>query len=70
MLLLAGNLTGDFCLLSDMGVLAVRRLFPGGSPAWWLTAGDGRVAMAVLTLAVVFPLSCLRRMREVCVWWW
>jgi hypothetical protein len=62
-LLLWGNLTGDFCLLADTGSIAAAALYPGGAPAW-LVAGDGRIIMAALALLVVFPLSCLRRMRE------
>ncbi len=44
--------------------MQVQELLPGGAPGW-LTAGDGRVVMSVLCVLVVFPLSCLRRMREV-----
>lgn len=65
-LLLAGNVIGDFCLLADMGVRAARQLFPGAAgPGKWLAAAGGRAAAAALALAVVFPLSCLRRMRQV-----
>ncbi|PRW60760.1 amino acid transporter [Chlorella sorokiniana] len=62
-LLLFGNVCGDFCLLADTGTIAVQELLPGGAPRW-LTAGDGRVVMSVLCMLIVFPLSCLRRMRE------
>ena len=65
-LLLAGNIIGDFCLLADMGVRAARQLFPGAAgPGPWLAAAEGRAAAAALGVAVVFPLSCLRRMRQV-----
>lgn len=46
----------------------VQELLPGGAPAW-LTGGDGRVVMSLLCVLVVFPLSCLRRMREVSTCW-
>lgn len=63
-LLLFGNLCGDLCLLADMGSIAAQELFPGGAPGW-LVAGGGRALMAVLAAVVVFPLSCVRHMREV-----
>ncbi|KAL4422426.1 hypothetical protein ABPG75_008623 [Micractinium tetrahymenae] len=62
-LLLFGNLCGDLCLLADMGSIAAQELFPGGPPGW-LVAGGGRAMMAVLAAIVVFPLSCVRHMRE------
>lgn len=69
MLLLAGNVIGDFCLLADMGVRAAHQLFPGtAGPGPWLAAAGGRAAAAALAVAVVFPLSCLRRMRQVGAW--
>jgi hypothetical protein len=63
-LLLFGNLAADYCLLADMGTVAARDLFPAGAAPAWLTAGQGRVVM-VLSLLIIFPLSCLRRMRQV-----
>ncbi|KAI3429787.1 hypothetical protein D9Q98_010100 [Chlorella vulgaris] len=62
-LLLYGNLTGDFCLLADMGSIAAGAVYPGGPPPW-LVAGGGRLIMGVLAVLVVFPLSCLRHMRQ------
>lgn len=63
-LLLFGNLCGDLCLLADMGSIAAHELFPGGPPGW-LVAGGGRALMAALAATIVFPLSCVRHMREV-----
>jgi heme exporter protein D len=63
-LLLFGNLAADYCLLADMGTVAARDLFPAGAAPGWLTAGQGRVVM-LLSLLIIFPLSCLRRMRQV-----
>ena len=68
-LLLFGNCVADYCLLADMGTLAVQDLYPGGTapPRWvrLLTASDGRLVMTLLGIIVVFPLSCMRHLREV-----
>eukprot|EP00887_Chlorella_sp_A99_P003836 scaffold11.g3836.t1 len=61
--LLFGTLCGDYALLADTGKIAVSVLFPDSAPAW-LTGGGGRGIMVVLGLLVVFPLSCLHRMRQ------
>lgn len=61
--LLWGTLCGDFALLADTGRISLEVLLPH-APAW-LSAGDGRVVMALLAVAVVFPLSCLRQLRQV-----
>lgn len=63
-LLLFGTLCGDYALLADCGRRALEGLFAGAAPAW-AVAGDGRVPMVALGLLIVFPLSCMRRIRSV-----
>ena len=48
---------------------AVQDLLGSHAPAW-LLAGDGRVVMTLLTLLLVYPLCCLRGIREVCAGGW
>lgn len=61
--LLFGTLCGDYALLADCGRRALHGLFPD-HPSW-MSAGDGRVPMVALGLCIVFPLSCLKRIRSV-----
>ncbi len=61
--LLFGTLCGDYALLADIGKKAVVGLFPD-APGW-IHDDPGRLPMVVLGLVIVFPLSCLRRMRQV-----
>jgi solute carrier family 38 (sodium-coupled neutral amino acid transporter), member 11 len=62
-LLLFGNLAGDFALLADAGRLSVADLFAGEAPGW-LVRSDGRVIMTILAIFVVLPLSLTRHMRQ------
>lgn len=62
--LLFGTLCGDFALVADTGRLAVEKLMAGAAPAW-LVGGDGRLIMTLISLGIVFPLSCLRHIRKV-----
>ncbi len=68
-LLLFGNLTGDYALLADVGARAVRACFAAGArlppAAALLVDHGGRGVMCALALAFVFPLCCLRRIRQV-----
>lgn len=59
-LLLFGNLCGDFALLADMGDIAVRDLFPGHKPG----SLQPRLILIILSASLVFPLSCTRHMRQ------
>ena len=59
-----GTLCGDFALVADTGRLAVEKLMAGAAPAW-LVGGDGRLIMTLISLGIVFPLSCLRHIRKV-----
>ena len=61
--LLFGTLCGDYALLADIGKKAIVGLFPG-APGW-IHDDPGRIPMILLGLFIVFPLSCLRRIREV-----
>lgn len=63
-LLLFGTLCGDYALLADLGNRALEGIFQGAEPAW-LTTNQGRVPMLALGLFIVFPLSCLKRIRSV-----
>lgn len=62
-LLLFGTLCGDFALIADTGKLAVARTMGAAAPPW-LVNDDGRLAMAVLALGLVLPLSCMRHIRK------
>ncbi len=61
--LLFGTLCGDYALLADIGKKAIVGLFPD-APGW-IHNDPGRLPMVVLGLVIVFPLSCLRRIRQV-----
>jgi solute carrier family 38 (sodium-coupled neutral amino acid transporter), member 11 len=60
--LLAGNLTGDISLLSDLGSKVLLTSLGSDAPAL-LTANHGRGVMLLLVVTVILPLSCLRQMR-------
>ena len=58
----AGNITGDLCLLADLGTKSLRHAWGDAAPAI-LTDHHGRGAMLLLTVAVIFPLSLSRGLR-------
>jgi amino acid permease len=60
--LLAGNLTGDVALLSDLGSKLLKASLESDAPEV-LTAHHGRGIMLLLVATVILPLSCLRQMR-------
>ena len=60
--LLAGNLTGDLCLLADLGSKCLVASLGTHAPAL-LTLNHGRGVMLLLTAAVIVPLSLLRSMH-------
>lgn len=61
-LLLFGTCAGDIALFADVAPAALDRLFPYAGAAGKLPSG--RVCAAALTVAVVTPLSFLKRMRS------
>jgi Transmembrane amino acid transporter protein len=61
-ILLVGNITGDLCLLADLGSKLLARTWGAGAPAL-LVAHHGRGVMVALTAAVIFPLSLSRSLH-------
>lgn len=51
----AGNLTGDFCLLADLGSKSLTASLGDAAP-WILVSNHGRGIMLLLVLGVIFPL--------------
>ena len=60
--LLVGNLTGDMCLLADLGAKLLISSLGEHSPSV-LVGNHGRGIMLLLVLTVIFPLSLFRGMR-------
>lgn len=60
--LLLGNLTGDMCLLADLGAKLLISSLGDDSPQI-LVGHNGRGIMLFLVLTVIFPLSLFRGMR-------
>lgn len=65
MLLLFGTIVGDFALISDVSARAFKGLAAPANPPAWLVAYDGRGTMCLFALVAVFPLCCLKGMRQV-----
>ena len=65
-LLLFGTIVGDFALISDVSARAFKGLAAPETPPAWLVAYDGRGTMCLFALGAVFPLCCLKGMRQVC----
>ncbi len=64
-LLLFGTIVGDFALISDVSARAFKGLAaPDTAPAW-LVAYDGRGTMCLFAVVAVYPLCCLKGMRQV-----
>ena len=61
-ILLTGNLAGDFCLLADLGSKLLLSSLGSRTPDV-LTAHHGRGIMLLLATVVIFPLSLSRGMR-------
>eukprot|EP00892_Ulva_mutabilis_P000015 jgi/Ulvmu1/10013/UM059_0062.1 len=61
-ILLFGNLTGDFCLLADLGSQSLKSSLGHDAP-WILVSNHGRGTMLLLVAGVIFPLSLFRGMR-------
>jgi solute carrier family 38 (sodium-coupled neutral amino acid transporter), member 11 len=59
--LLLGNLTGDTCLLADLGSKSLVASLGSHTPKI-LVSNHGRGIMLLLVVAVIFPLSLFRRM--------
>ncbi len=64
-LLLFGTIVGDFALISDVSARAFQGLAAPDTPPAWLVAYDGRGTMCLFAVAAVFPLCCLKGMRQV-----
>lgn len=64
-LLLFGTIVGDFALISDVSARAFKGLAAPDTPPAWLVAYDGRGTMCLFAVAAVFPLCCLKGMRQV-----
>ena len=64
-LLLFGTIVGDFALISDVSARAFTGLAAPSKPPAWLVAYDGRGTMCLFALVAVFPLCCLKGMRQV-----
>jgi Transmembrane amino acid transporter protein len=60
--LLTGNLTGDICLLADLGFKSLTGTLGDRAPLV-LTRHHGRGIMLVLTASVIVPVSLCRGMR-------
>lgn len=60
--LLVGNLTGDMCLLADLGSKSLISSFGDDAPDV-LVSNNGRGIMLLLVLTVIFPLSLFKGMR-------
>lgn len=65
LLLLFGTIVGDFALISDVSARAFKGLAAPSSPPAWLVAYDGRGTMCLFAVVAVFPLCCLKGMRQV-----
>ncbi|KAL3136879.1 hypothetical protein ABBQ32_006491 [Trebouxia sp. C0010 RCD-2024] len=63
-LLLFGTIVGDFALISDVSARAFKNLAAPDTPPAWLVAYDGRGTMCLFALIAVFPLCCLKGMRQ------
>ena len=61
-ILLVGNITGDFCLLADLGSKSLTTALRDSTPQW-LVAHHGRGIMVLLTVLVIFPLSLSRGLQ-------
>ena len=66
LLLLFGTIVGDFALISDVSARAFKGLAAPNTPPAWLVAYDGRGTMCLFAVVAVFPLCCLKGMRQVC----
>lgn len=64
-LLLFGTIVGDFALISDVSARAFKGLAAPDTPPAWLVAYDGRGTMCLFAVFAVFPLCCLKGMRQV-----
>ena len=64
-LLLFGTIVGDFALISDVSARAFTGLAAPSKPPAWLVAYNGRGTMCLFALVAVFPLCCLKGMRQV-----
>lgn len=60
--LLVGNLTGDMCLLADLGSKSLISFLGDDTPSV-LVSNNGRGIMLLLVVSVIFPLSLFRGMR-------
>jgi solute carrier family 38 (sodium-coupled neutral amino acid transporter), member 11 len=60
--LLVGNLTGDMCLLADLGKKSLIKSLGDSTPSF-LVSNNGQGIMLLLVLTVIFPLSLFRGMR-------
>lgn len=63
-LLLFGTIVGDFALISDVSARAFKGLAAPDTPPAWLVAYDGRGTMCLFAVFAVFPLCCLKGMRQ------
>jgi Transmembrane amino acid transporter protein len=61
-ILLAGNLTGDMCLLADLGFKSLTATLGEQAPQL-LTSHKGRGIMLLLTAVVIIPVSMCKGMR-------
>lgn len=64
-LLLFGTIVGDFALISDVSARAFKGLAAPDTPPAWLIGYDGRGTMCLFAVVAVFPLCCLKGMRQV-----
>ena len=64
-LLLFGTIVGDFALISDVSARAFKGLAAPDTPPAWLVAYDGRGTMCLFAVVAVYPLCCLKGMRQV-----
>ncbi len=64
-LLLFGTIVGDFALISDVSARAFKGLAAPDTPPAWLVAYDGRGTMCLFAVVAVWPLCCLKGMRQV-----